>query len=244
MDWRQVTPETYQVIIHLKTSKLWGYTLDREGGQLVLRLKYPPELAADSSGFSLRGLKVAIEAGHGGRGLGAVGLSGLYEKEVNLDVALKLEQLCRAHGMEVLQVRDRDVDMSLAAKRDTVEQSDAHLFVSIHANAGGLQGGYLRVGGASTYYHNPFWSPFAEIMYRKILELPLDEFGIVGSFNYSPIRLTSRPAILVEQAFMSHAEDEEKLACPEFRGRMAQKIFAGIVDYLGYMMEWDAPAGH
>jgi N-acetylmuramoyl-L-alanine amidase len=43
------------------------------------------------------------------------------------------------------------------------------------------------------------------------------------------------PAVLVEQAFMSHAEDEEKLADPLFRQEMAQKIYEGIVDYLKYM---------
>ena len=77
-----------------------------------------------------------------------------------------------------------------------------------------------------------------------ILELPLDEFGIVGSFNYSPIRMTSRPAILVEQAFLSHAEDEEKLASPEFRKQMAQKIFEGIIDYVEYMFEKDIISTH
>ena len=41
--------------------------------------------------------------------------------------------------------------------------------------------------------------------------------------------------MLVEQAFMTHAEDEEKLADPEFRQQMAQKIYEGIIDYLKLM---------
>jgi N-acetylmuramoyl-L-alanine amidase len=45
------------------------------------------------------------------------------------------------------------------------------------------------------------------------------------------------PTILVEQAFMTHAEDEEKLADPEFREEMAIKIYKGILDYLSYMVE-------
>ena len=43
------------------------------------------------------------------------------------------------------------------------------------------------------------------------------------------------PAVLVEQAFMTHAEDEEKLADPLFRQLMAEKIYEGIIDYLGLM---------
>ena len=60
-------------------------------------------------------------------------------------------------------------------------------------------------------------------------------FGVIGSFNYTVIRVSQMPSILVEQAFMTHAEDEEKLADPQFRQQMAQKIYEGIVDYLKYM---------
>jgi N-acetylmuramoyl-L-alanine amidase len=45
------------------------------------------------------------------------------------------------------------------------------------------------------------------------------------------------PSILVEQAFMSNAEDEEKLADPQFRQQMAQKISEGITDYLKSMKQ-------
>ena len=235
--WQQVTPETYQLIIQLKTPKIWGYKLVPNGSSLEFRLKYPPQLPGDNPDMPLKGLKVAIEAGHGGRNLGAVGLSGLHEKAVNLDVARELENICREHGIEVLQVRYNDTDMLLSEKLEKVETSDADLLVSIHANAGGGRDGYLGVSGTSTYYNNPFWAEFAEIMYKNLLELPLKEFGVVGSFNYSVIRMTSRPAILVEQAFLSHAEDEEKLAFVEFRRQMAQKIYEGIVDYVSYMLD-------
>jgi len=233
--WQQVTPETYQVIIHLKTPKIWGYEVIPKGSVLQCRVKYPPDLTCDSTGLSLKGVKIAIEAGHGGHNLGAVGLSGLPEKSVNLHVARELEKICLANGMEVIQVRDMDTYMLLSEKRNKIEGSDADLMVSIHANAGSGRGGYLRVSGTSTYYHNPFWAEFAEIMYRNLLELPLNEFGTVGSFNYRVIRLASCPAILVEQAFMDHAEDEERLASPEFRRKMAQKIFKGIFEYIKYL---------
>jgi N-acetylmuramoyl-L-alanine amidase len=137
-------------------------------------------------------------------------------------------------GAEVVQARDSDKEMGLIEKRNIVEFSDADLFVSIHANAGG--GGYLRTAGTSTYYHNSFWAPMAERIYDRMLNLGLKEFGVVGSFNYTPIRLSWMPSILVEQAFMSNAEDEEKLADPQFCQQEAQKIFEGIIDYLKFMI--------
>jgi N-acetylmuramoyl-L-alanine amidase len=234
--WQQTTPETYTIYVNLKTSKIWGYDIKPDGRSLRFRIKYPPE--KDSVDVKpLAGLKIAIEAGHGGDNYGAVGLSGLKEKDINLDLSLKLEKICRDNGAEVLQVRNRDRYMSLSAKRDTSRFSDSNIHISIHANAGGGRGGYLGVSGTSTYYHNPFWAPLAKNIYDRLLELDLNEFGVIGSFNYRVTRMTEMPSILVEQAFLSHAEDEEKLADENFRAQMAQKIYDGIIDYLNFVRE-------
>jgi N-acetylmuramoyl-L-alanine amidase len=234
--WQQSAPDTYKVYVNLKTDKIWGYDLQTDGRQLVLRVKYPPryEINGDKP---LAGLKVAVEAGHGGESTGAVGLSGLLEKDINLDLALKFGALCEKMGAEVFQIRKSDETIGLLDKRRKALASGADLLISIHANAAGTSRGYLRVPGTSTYYNNPFWAPLAESVYDRLLELGLAEFGVVGSFNYTVIRLSQMPSILVEQAFMTHAEDEEKLADPVFRENMATKIYEGIIDYLSLMLD-------
>lgn len=232
LTWEQATPETFKVYVNLKTEKIWGYDIRPSGRSLVLTLRYAPEY--DPAGEKpLAGLKIAIEAGHGGSGMGAIGLSGLVEKEINLDLSFRLGELCTAMGAEVVQVRDSDRDMTLIEKRDIAIKAGANMLISIHANAGGR--GYLSVAGTSTYWHNPFWAPLAQTIYDRLLETGLGEFGVVGSFNYTVTRATQMPAVLVEQAFMTHAEDEEKLADPDFRQQMAVKIYEGIVDYLKYI---------
>jgi N-acetylmuramoyl-L-alanine amidase len=215
--------------VHLMTDDIWGYDIRPSGGSLVLTVRYPPAFDP-SAARPLAGLKIAIEAGHGGSNTGAIGLSGLLEKDINLDLSFRLGELCAAMGAEVLQVRDSDKDMGLLEKRDKAIESGAHMLVSIHANAGGR--GYLSVSGTSTYWHNPFWAPLAQAIYDRLLETGLQEFGVVGAFNYAVTRTSQLPAVLVEQAFLSHAEDEEKLADPAFRQQMAEKIYEGIVDYL------------
>ncbi len=234
LTWEQTTPETFKVYINLKSEKIWGYEVRPTGRSLVISLKGAP--GYDPAGKSpLAGLKIAIEAGHGGSGLGAVGLSGLLEKDINLDLSFRLGELCSGLGAEVVQVREADVDMLLLEKRKKAIESGADILLSIHANAGGR--GYLAVDGTSTYWHNPFWEPLAQRVYDRLLETGLNEFGVVGSFNYTVTRTTQMPAILVEQAFLSHAGDEEKLADPQFRQLMAEKIVAGLIDYLHYMKE-------
>jgi N-acetylmuramoyl-L-alanine amidase len=232
--WGQITPETYEIQINLSTSRIWGYDLNREGNRLILRIKYPPEINLGKE-KPLSGLKIAIEAGHGGESYGAMGLSGLLEKEINLDLAHRFGDLCRSFGAEILQVRETDTTLSLIDKRDNAIHSDADLLISIHANAAGTRRGYLGVGGTSTYYHNPFWADLAESMYGHLVELNLAEFGVIGSFNYTVIRVSQMPSILVEQAFMTQAEDEEKLASPDFRQAMAEKMYEGILEFLHHM---------
>ena len=232
--WEQTAPETYKVYVNLKTHDIWGYDLRPSGRSLVLRIKYPPVYDLKNE-KPLTGLKIAIEAGHGGSNSGAIGLSGLVEKDINLDLSFRLGELLKSMGAEVVQARDSDKDMLLIEKRDIAISSGADMLVSIHANAGG--GGFLSVSGTSTYWHNPFWAPLAERIYDRLLELDLNEFGVVGSFNYTVTRTSQLPAVLVEQAFMSNADDEEKLADPDFRQLMAEKIYAGIIDYLGIMQK-------
>ncbi len=240
MSWEQLDAQTYRVAIHLTTPLIWGYELKPEGKSLVLRLPYPtplPEPAASDSVTHkpLSDLRVAIEAGHGGTNTGAVGLSGLFEKDVNLDTSLRLGRLCEMAGAEVVQLRTQDSGTPYMGRLDSLEASGADLVVSIHANSAG--GGFLRASGTSMYYHNPFWEPFAQRVYDRMLELGYEEFGVVGSFNYRNIRLSSRPAVLVEQAFMSHARDEEQLADPAHRQRIAEKVLSGIVDYVQDLRE-------
>jgi N-acetylmuramoyl-L-alanine amidase len=230
--WDQPTPETYRIYVNLNTSKIWGYDIKPSGRSLVFRVKYPPVYDLNNE-QPLTGLKVAIEAGHGGSNSGAIGLSGLVEKDINLDLSFRLGDLLRSKGAEVIQVRDSDKDMLLLDKRNIAVTSGADILISIHANAGGR--GYLSTGGTSTYWHNPFWAPLAQSVYDRLLETGLAEFGVVGSFNYTVTRVWQMPAILVEQAFMTNAEDEERLADPLFRQLEAEKIYQGIVDYLKYM---------
>jgi len=230
--WDQPAPQTYKVYVNLNTDRIWGYDLKPDGRSLVLHIKYPPVYDLENP-TPLTGLKIAIEAGHGGSNSGAIGLSGLVEKDINLDLSFRLGDLLKSMGAEVVQARDSDKDMTLIEKRDIAISSGADMLISIHANAGGR--GYLSTGGTSTYWHNPFWAPLAESIYDRLLETGLPEFGVVGSFNYTVTRTSQLPAILVEQAFMTNAEDEEKLADPAFRQLMAEKICEGITDYLRQM---------
>jgi N-acetylmuramoyl-L-alanine amidase len=94
---------------------------------------------------------VVIDAGHGGRDPGKIGLSGLHEKNVTLSVALKLAALLRDRGFEVHLTRTRDTLIALADRPHMANEwkqgRPATLFVSIHANSGNA-----RAEGFETYF--------------------------------------------------------------------------------------------
>ena len=222
ISWEQRDADTYDIYVNLKTNNIWGYDIDQNSKYLSFWVKYPP---------FRNEMTIAIEAGHGGEwNWGAVGLSGLKEKDVNRDVAEKLRDMLKEMGYNVVEIRPEDSSPTLRERWLLTDSLDADVFVSIHANAAG--GGYLRVAGTSTYYHNPFWRDYAELGYDKLRELDLEEFGTVGSFNYMMCRMSARPSMLVEQAFMSHAEDENKLADPAFRTDIARKVAETVNEYI------------
>ena len=78
---------------------------------------------------------VVIDPGHGGQHPGAIGKSGLQEKEVNLAVALALKDLLVQAGINAILTRESDVDVALERRTVIANQKRADLFVSIHSNA-------------------------------------------------------------------------------------------------------------
>lgn len=229
-EWEQVEPHLYRLKVNFNYPHIWGYDASPSGGSLIVRVKRPPTPSSTRS--PLAGLTIAVEAGHGGRDPGAIGLSGLTEKEVNLAAAEALIPILERSGARVVRIRVGDETVSLAEKTQRALDANADLFVSLHANAASAERGYYRVSGTSTYYHHPFARPFAEAVLHRLLNLDLESFGLVGHFNYRPIRMSQMPAILVEKAFLSHPGDEEKLADPDFRAKIAEAIAEGIEDYV------------
>ena len=124
---------------------------DQYGHRLVVDLSpdaqrdEPVRTARDSG---QRNFVVAIDPGHGGRDPGAIGPTGLYEKDVVLEVGRKLRYLLdEAPGIEPLMIRDSDTYVPLAERRETARSNGADIFVSLHADA--VESGGPR--GSSVY---------------------------------------------------------------------------------------------
>ena len=96
---------------------------------------------------------VVIDPGHGGSQPGAIGLSGLKEKDVVLGVALHLRKMLQNNGFTVYMTRDRDIDVPLESRPLMALQKEASVFISIHVNSA-LQKGSSTARGVETYVLN------------------------------------------------------------------------------------------
>ena len=95
----------------------------------------PLPLVTDKEMFLRRIEHVVLDAGHGGKDPGAVGRSGLREKDVNLDMALRLKKELEARGLQVTLSRLDDTFIALDQRPQIANAMGADLFVSLHANA-------------------------------------------------------------------------------------------------------------
>lgn len=229
---RQLGDEHLRVTIPVNTRMIWGYYVERSGNSLAVHVRHAPDIAFGEGVSPLQGLLIAVEAGHGGRDAGAVGFTGAAERDVNRAAADAFEQALLARGARVVQVRPGDEGLSLSERAQAANDAGAHLYVSIHANAAGTDRGYLRVSGTSMYYKEDHCALPARLIYEELLTLGWPEFGVVGNFNYLPLRNSRVPAVLVEQAFMSHPGDEARLLDPEYQRQQAEAITRGLERFL------------
>lgn len=232
----QIEDGWYRLTVPLKCKQIWGYWTEKDARGLTIFIKRPPKI--DYSAESpVKGLVFALEAGHGGSSTGAVGLMGTLEKTVNLNAVGYLRKALESRGAKVVLMRDGDSTPTLAQRVQIAIEGNADFIISIHANAAGTNRGFTRVSGTSTYYKYKHCALPAKLIYDELLKLGWGEFGAVGNFNYYPLRNTRIPAVLVEQAFMTHPYDEARLLDPEYQQQQAEAIVTGIEKFLRLIKE-------
>ncbi|MFM7547494.1 MAG: N-acetylmuramoyl-L-alanine amidase [Cyanobacteriota bacterium] len=192
-------------------------------------------LSADGLPVVPRGrFRVVIDPGHGGPDPGAVGIDGLRETDVVLDVSLQLARLLQARGVDVVLTRTSEVDVDLPPRVALANASDADAFVSVHANA--LSLGRPDVNGIETFYFEGGSSrsrDLAAALQQQLLAVsPGSPDRGVRTARFFVIRRTVMPSALVEMGFVTGSLDAPRLADPNHRRRLAIALANGMLVYL------------
>lgn len=174
---------------------------------------------------------IVLDPGHGGRDPGAVGIGGLRETDIVLEVGLRVAELLQQHGAEIILTRTDEREIGLEPRVLTANRANADLFVSIHANA--ISMSRPDVNGVETYFYS---SPAAENLATYLQESMLEATNMnsrgVKEARFYVLRRTGMPAALVEVGFVTGATDAPLLADSTFRDIIAQAITRGILQYV------------
>tara|TARA_Y100001968_G_scaffold187355_1_gene171780 strand:+ start:53038 stop:54129 length:1092 start_codon:yes stop_codon:yes gene_type:complete len=176
--------------------------------------------------------KVVIDPGHGGPDPGAIGIGGLRETDIVLDVSKQVTKLISAKGVKVIMTRRREIDLDLPPRVARANRSRANVFVSIHANA--TRGKRRDVNGVETYYYAGYRGlKLAKNIHKEIVKVSYGspDRGVRRS-RFFVIRKTDMPAALVELGFVTGRIDARKLKQGEHRQKLAFAIAKGILNYL------------
>lgn len=189
-----------------------------------------------------RGYVVVIDPGHGGNDPGKVGVSGVLEKEINLQIAKKLQILLEAEDVTVVLTRDSDAglykegdrnkkvaDMRARCALITEMQPDA--VVSIHQNSYHEE----SVKGGQCFYHTS--SKEAKELAKLIQEqfCKMDEGNkrqAQSNSSYYLLKKTTAPTVIAECGFLSNREEESKLTQESYQEQLAWAIHLAILKYL------------
>lgn len=188
---------------------------------------------------NLNGMRIVIDAGHGGKDPGAR-VKAIDEDEINLKTAKKLKALLEAAGAEVIMIREDDVDLAsenaksvkredLKRRVEIMNQPGNTLFISIHGNIS-LDS---RVKGAEVYYQNDKESS------HQLAATILSRLKVVTHSKFLPKRgdiyilnNTDTIGVLVEIGFLSNPEDLAKMQKDEYLNEVAYGIYQGIDDFV------------
>ena len=201
---------------------------------LILCLLCVPTVFAQSQNSlsALNGKTIVIDPGHGGSDSGAVGPSGVLEKNVTLAVALKVKSILNDAGAIVILTRSSDRDVSniknaadaqeLQARVDVGNQNQADAFLSIHANSFSSQAAH----GTATYYYSG--SPMGTILAADLQDELVRAEGLTdrgkSTANFYVLKHTNMPASLIEMAFISNPQEEQLLNSAGFQQKTAEAI--------------------
>ena len=190
------------------------------------------------TGGGIKDKIITLDPGHGGSDPGAIGASGLKEKQITLEISMRVKELLEKEGAKVFMTRTTDKDVyapnasdraELQARVNVAEKHNSDLFLSLHINSSVNK----SVGGFSSYYY-PKTDNDLKIA-KTIQDKFAKNFGVdnlgVRQANFYVVKRCSMPATLLEMCFISNPKEEKLMKSKWFQKKTARLIVEGVKNY-------------
>ena len=186
---------------------------------------------------------IMIDVGHGGFDSGKVGVNGELEKDINLQIALKLKKTLEDQGMSVIMTREEDKGLydegasnkkaqDLQRRCDLINEKKPLMTISIHQNS------YTspQIKGAQVFYYTTSAESqkLAEIIQKTLIEHvdPDNHREAKPNDSYYMLKRTSSVIVIVECGFLSNPEEAAKLTDEEYQQKLVEAICQGAFQYM------------
>ena len=191
---------------------------------------------------------IIIDPGHGGMDSGKVGINGIYEKDINLQMAFLLKSALEQEGYYVIMTRDGDYGLYEDSASNTkvqdlknrirlIEETAPLLVISIHQNSYTAE----SIKGAQVFYYETSaeGNALADCIQNRMIQDvdPANHRVAKGNDTYYLLKKTPATTVIVECGFLSNYEEAELLCTEEYQEKMVNAITAGILDYVDIMKE-------
>lgn len=188
----------------------------------------PSELSPKNN-LSLEGYNITIDPGHGGKDPGAIGINGIFEKDVVMSVTDNLVNLLQQSGANVILTRDSDYFVSLQDRVHISNAYNTHAFISLHYNAYPL----IDVNGIETHYYGGKDSHVLANEIQSVFKqnISLENRGVKQS-NFYVLRENNHPSVLIELGFITNPNDLSHIQTQNFENNVANSIVKGVKGYL------------
>lgn len=176
---------------------------------------------------------VVVDPGHGGKDPGTLweGSDGeaVYEKDINLEIALKLEALLKEAGYKVVMTREGDTYPNLSERVQVAAKNQADVFVSIHQNA---VDNSTTITGMEIYCNeasNRKSPDLANAIFDAVLaNTGAKSLGVVTDSDFVVVENNTMPACLIETGFLTTPGERKKLLDDDYQEEIARGILEGI----------------
>lgn len=193
-------------------------------------------------------ITVVVDAGHGGRDPGKIGVNNVQEKDVNLCIALKLKKFLEQNDIHVIMTREEDIGLysesdsnkkaaDMRKRVDLINNSNAILAISIHQNSFTQE----SIWGAQVFYYadSKNGKEYAKVMQDQLKKSLKDGNKREAKANdtYYLLKKTKCPFVIVECGYLSNNKEAAKLIDDTYQERLAWAIHLGIISYMNQIRE-------
>lgn len=172
---------------------------------------------------------IVIDAGHGGRDIGAIGYHGYYEKDFITLTAKKIKRTLQILGATIYKTRKNDEYIRLGSRPVLANNKDTDIFISLHYNSFDQD---PSITGIGTYYEDDYNRELAKAIQNGLIQTTDAHDRGVAKEDFLVLRQNYKPSVLVELGFISNPHKEELLFTDAYQEKLVNGILYGLREYL------------